>query len=50
VLVVVVVLDVVLSVAEARDSNGRASEGQNGELGVDRRHLFKSSDEKDREA
>lgn len=49
VLVVVVVLAVVLSVTKARDSNGRAGESQDGELGVDRRHLFKSSDEKDRE-
>jgi hypothetical protein len=40
---------VVLSMAEAGDSDGRAGKGQDGELGVDRRHLFKSSDEKDKE-
>jgi hypothetical protein len=48
VLVVVVVLAMVLSMTEAGDSNGRASKSQDGELGVDRRHLFKSGDEKDK--
>jgi hypothetical protein len=48
VLVVVVVLAMVLAMTVAGDSNGRAGESQDGELGVDRRHLFKSGDEKDK--
>jgi len=48
VLVVVVMLAVVLAMTVAGDSNGRAGESQNGEFGVDRRHLFESDDEKDK--
>lgn len=47
-LVVAVVLAVVTTVVEAGNGDGRASKGQDGELGVDRRHLFESDDEKDR--